>query len=112
MADANRLHLDARHGLWENASFAELAKYVEEDPDTIDFGKLEEGRRWVDARNSFLMSQTDGLEAAEAVNLATIANIEESAYKLTDGVAPFAHLNTHHRNPRATTAGRTTCACI
>jgi hypothetical protein len=67
MADARRSHLDARHGLWENATFSELAKYVEEDPDKIDFGKIEEARRWIDARNSFVMSQTDGLDAAEAV---------------------------------------------
>ena len=43
--------------------------YVEKDPDTINFAKIEEARRWIDARNSFVYSQMDGLGADTAPNL-------------------------------------------
>ena len=48
----------------------------------------------------FRYEPTGGLGADEAPNLATIANIEESAYRLTDGLAPFHHSNTAPPHPK------------
>ena len=85
------VEVDARHNLWARPTFGELAKYISEDPDKIDFNKIEQQRAPLDIRNGFVYSQTDGVESNQA-SVALLAAIEENAQRASSQTAP-----THHK---------------